>query len=99
MTEELSAEESRRRAAAVTDLLEQIQTGNPTDWWNLTTYRELGDRTPTRAWLDGDHEAVEALIASWYEASERAAERHRNDPEFMAMLRQRRADISRPLSA
>jgi hypothetical protein len=88
---ELSPEESRRRAAALEGILLTIANApdDQSDWWNMTRYPELGDRTPTRAWLDGDHELVEKLVASWYAASEVATERHRNDPEFMEMIRTR----------
>jgi hypothetical protein len=34
-------------------------------------------------------ELIEKLVIDWYAASEVAAERHRNDPEFMAMIREK----------
>ena len=34
-------------------------------------------------------QAVEQLLMDWYAASEAAVERHRNDPEFMAMIREK----------
>jgi hypothetical protein len=85
--------EANRRAAAVNVLLRQIAhpSGVLTEWWNRTRYEQLGDRTPTQAWLAGDHEAVEQLVADWYTASEAAADRRRNDPEFMVVLRQKSA--------
>lgn len=71
-----------------------MSSGAETEWWNHRTYAELGGLTPTQAWLRGDHEAVRELIDGWYRASERAAERCRNDPEFMEMLQERRAAIA-----
>jgi hypothetical protein len=83
--------EANRRAAALNELLRQIadSTGAVTEWWNFSRYEQLGDRTPTQAWLAGDHELVEKLVRDWYAASEAAADRHRNDPEFMAMIREK----------
>ena len=60
----------------------------------MSTYDELAGRTPTEAWLAGDHEAVEQLVQIWYERSEQAAERARNDPDFMEMLEERRRAIA-----
>jgi hypothetical protein len=89
--------ESGRRAAAVNELLRQIglSDGAETRWWNYTGYSELGDRTPTQAWLIGDHEAVEKLVARWYEDSVAVAKRYRSDPELMADLRRRSSALSR----
>lgn len=83
--------ESARRAAGINNLLENIglSQGEVTEWWNHRSYRELGDRTPTQAWLAGDEQAVRALIDRWYEESESATEQRRQDPEFMAMLRRK----------
>jgi hypothetical protein len=81
----------RERARA--DLIANIENGTPSDWFNMTTYAELDDRTPTEAWRAGDHEAVELLIDKWYADSEASAERHRNDPKFMAMIDRRREAI------
>lgn len=95
MGEPLTSLEANRRAAAVNELLRQIagSTGAITEWWNHVRYEQLGDRTPTQAWLAGDHTAVESLVAEWYTASEEAAERRRRDPAFMAMLRDRSAAL------
>jgi hypothetical protein len=30
-------------------------------WWNELVFKELGSRTPTRAWHERDYEAVESL--------------------------------------
>jgi len=91
-----SAYELNRRAAAINNLLRSIgeSNGSETEWWNHRAYEKLGGLTPTQAWLRGDHEAVERLVASWYAATERVAERHRNDPEFMKMLKRRSEAIA-----
>jgi hypothetical protein len=93
---EHGAREAVRRAAAVTELLSRIglSNGAETEWWNYRTYAELGGLTPTQAWRRGDHQAVEHLIADWYDATERSAERFRTDPEFMDSLRQKSAAIA-----
>jgi hypothetical protein len=96
MGSEPEAYEINRRAAAVNELLRQIglSNGADTEWWNCRAYDELGGLTPTQAWLMGDHEAVEKLIADWYAVSELSAERFRNDPDFMDSLRQKSAAIA-----
>jgi hypothetical protein len=88
--------EATRRAAAVTELLSRISLSNgaETEWWNYRAYGELGGLTPTQAWRRGDHQAVEKLIADWYDATERSAEPFRTDPEFMDSLRQKSAAIA-----
>jgi hypothetical protein len=89
--------EGDRRVAAVSELLHLIgmSTGSDTEWWNYQAYDELGGLTPTQAWLRGDHEAVERLIADWYAATERSAERFRDDSEFMDLLRQKSAAVAK----
>ena len=55
MSIELSPEESRRRAAGINELLDQI-ANSPTDksdWWDLTTYDELDGRKRLRLVTDG----------------------------------------------
>jgi hypothetical protein len=96
VSSEHEAREATRRAAAEIELLSQIRLskGAETEWWNNRTYDELGGLTPTQAWLRGDHEAIENLIADWYDATERSAERFRTDPEFMDSLRQKSAAIA-----
>jgi hypothetical protein len=88
--------EATRRAAAENELLAQIASsgGSDTEWWNYRTYDELGGLTPSQAWLRGDHDAVAKVIAAWYDATERSAERFRNDPVFMDSLRQKSAAIA-----
>ena len=78
------------REQARADLIANIENGTPSDWFNLSTYEELNDRTPTEAWRAGDHDAVELLIDQWYAEAEAHAERRRNDPKFMAMIERRR---------
>jgi hypothetical protein len=87
--------ESNRRAAAINELLRHIglSDGAETRWWNLTRYAELGDRTPTQAWLADDHQGVEKLVAQWYADSEAVARRYRDDPDLMASLRERSAAL------
>jgi hypothetical protein len=88
--------ESQRKAAAINCLLGQIglSNGKETEWWNHRSYPELGDRTPTQAWLAGDEEGVRDLVDKWYADSQSAIDEHRRDPEFMAMLR-RKAEAPR----
>jgi hypothetical protein len=88
--------ELSRRAAAVNEILGRIglSSGGYSEWWNLTAYDELGGLTPTQAWLRGEHEAVERLVLSWFDRSEEAAERARNDPAFLRMLNERRQTIA-----
>jgi hypothetical protein len=88
--------ESQRKAAAVNYLLGQIglSDGKTTEWWNHQSYPELGDRTPTQAWLNGDEEGVRRLVDKWYADSRSAIDQHRKDPEFMNALR-RKAETMR----
>lgn len=85
-----------RRAAAVNEILSRIgrSSGEQSEWWNHFAYDELGNRTPTQAWLAGDYEAVERLVLSWYERSEAAADRARSDPAFLRMLEERRRAVA-----
>ena len=84
---ELSEIESQRREDATALLIEELRAGRP-GYWNHP-YEQLGNRTPTEALADGDEAAVRELIAEGYRRSEESAERHRQDPEFMKMLRSR----------
>ena len=88
--------ESQRKAAAINYLLGQIglSNGRETEWWNHRRYPELGDRTPTQAWLAGDEDAVRALVDKWYAETQEAVEEHRGDPDFLSMIR-RKADALR----
>ena len=90
---ELSAIEHQHRADATTPLIEELRAGRP-GYWNHPQVL-LGGRTPTEALADGDEAAVRELIAQAYRASEEGAERHRLDPEFQKMLRER-SSLIRP---
>jgi len=87
--------ESGRKAAATNHLLGQIglSHGKESEWWNHRTYPELGDRTPTQAWLVGDQEAVRQLVDSWYQATRAAIDSHRRDPEFLERTRRKIAAL------
>ena len=91
MTTAENGYESRRKAAAINYLLGQIglSDGRTPEWWNHQTYPELGGRTPTQAWLDGDEEGVRGLVDKWYADSQSGIDQRRRDPEFMAMLRRK----------
>jgi len=82
--------EAERRTEAVDRLLEEMRTdrgirGAPA-WWDHTFVR-LDGRTPTEALQAGDESQVRALVDHWYEESETGAERHRQNPEFVKMIR------------
>lgn len=83
--------ESQRKAAAINFLLGQIGLSNGTEtvWWNHRSYPELGDQTPTQAWLAGNEEGVRKLVESWYAESQAAVDQHRSDPDFIATIRQK----------
>lgn len=85
----MPADEAQRRAAAVNELLRKSGSGSSheTTGWNQRAYDDLGGRTPTRAWLDGDTEMVTALVDRWYVASEAAAECAADDSAFLDHLR------------
>ena len=85
----------RRQAAALNHLLGQIglSTDERAQWWNLVAHSEVGGRTATQAWLAGDADAVTALVEQWYTASSDAAGRAGRDPEFLALLRRKLADL------
>ncbi len=91
----LSEEERRRVAAGFNEILESL--GLPrqelNDWWNLTAFVELRGRTPTRAWLDGDYDAVRNLITSLYAASFSAGERLTNSRALDRMIAERRKGV------
>jgi hypothetical protein len=92
----LDPRELSYRAAAIEDLRERIATSTHAEgeWWNSSTYEESAGRTPTEAWLAGDHGAVVRLVDIWYERSERRSEEIRNDPAFLEMLEERRRPIA-----
>jgi hypothetical protein len=88
--------ELERRAAATEALLNRIgtSTGGDGEWWNYSACAELGDRTPTEAWLAGDQGAVRRLIEIWYERTDHRVEQVRTDPAFLAMIEERRRSIA-----
>jgi hypothetical protein len=96
VSSEPAAYERDGRAAAVNDLLQRIaeSNGSKAEWWNHRAYEELAGLTPTQAWLHGDHDGVERLITSWYEATEREAKRRRSDPDFIGMLKRKSEELA-----
>jgi hypothetical protein len=86
-----NSDEEHRQAAALNHLLGEIglTTAEQTRWWNHVAYPELGDRTPTAAWLAGDIDGVTDLVKGWYDASTSGAGRAAANPDFLAMLRQK----------
>lgn len=88
--------EQTRRQAAIDDLVNRIATssGESDEWWNARTQEDLGGRTPTEAWLVGDHDGVMRLIAGWYRQSDERAEQIRNDPAILEMIEYRRRSIA-----
>jgi hypothetical protein len=86
---DLSDEDVRSAAVGLNDMLADLGYSKVeiTDWWNLLAFKELGGRTPTRAWLEGDHEAVRGFVANLYAASELA--RDHRDPVVLAELNRR----------
>ena len=92
-------QESQRKAAAIDQLLGEIglAADDRTHWWNLVAYRELGDRTPTQAWLAGDEGAVRELVERWYRASAEARDRVVADPGALSALRSRLEELDRRL--
>jgi hypothetical protein len=48
---------------------------------------------PTQAWLAGDSAQVTSLVESWYAAGAKEAERAGGDPDFLAMLRRKLAEL------
>jgi hypothetical protein len=92
--------EVQRKSAAINHLLGRIglSEGKATEWWNHQSYPELGDRTPTEAWLAGDEIGVRKLVDRWYDDTQSAIDEHRRDPEFMAMLRRKAEALRTKLS-
>lgn len=90
-------EEAQRQRAALYHLLGEIGLTKPGEyrWFNSSTHPELGGRTPTEAWLAGNHEGVKSLVLSWSEATTRARHRVVEDPERMAFMRRRLAELDK----
>lgn len=97
MDQSLTPEELAQAARGINAVLADL--GYPeqklNDWWNLVAWPELGDKTPTRAWLDGNTGGVERLVRSIHERNANAARRTADDPQLMDSLRKRRAVLSR----
>ena len=93
--EEMTAEESQRVAAGINQILKDAgyPEGQLGDWWNLIAFKELGGRTPTRAWLDGDHDDVRRLIEHWYAETIKAAAKQSDDESFITFVRSKIADL------
>lgn len=91
----LTDEERRQVAAGFNAILESI--GCPrqelNDWWSLTSFPELGGRTPTRAWLDGDYGLVRDLVTSLYQASTSARQRLTDSRAFEQVLAERKKEV------
>jgi hypothetical protein len=84
------------RQAAIDELLERIgaSTGGAHEWWNHSSYEQLGGQTPTEAWLAGDRDGVVRLILEWYDKTEESAERTLSDPITLRMIEDRRRSIA-----
>jgi hypothetical protein len=80
----------QRRTEAVDRLLAEMRAGQHVGgvaaWWDHP-FVSLGGRIPTEALQTGDEDQVRALIGHWYEQSEQGAERQRQNPEFVKMIR------------
>ena len=92
----LNQVEQVRRQTAIDDLLNRIATpsGESDEWWNASAHEVLGGRTPTEAWLAGDHDGVLRVIAGWYQQSDERAEQIRNDPAMLEMIEDRRRSVA-----
>ena len=91
----LSQIEQARRQAATDELVNRIasSSGDSDDWWNARTHEELRGRTPTDAWLAGDHDGVMRVIAGWYQQTDERAEQIRNDAAMLEMIEDRRRSV------
>jgi hypothetical protein len=87
---DLTPLEASRRAEASENLLADMRAGHgirgAAAWWDHT-FVLLGGRTPTEALSAGDEDQVRALIGHWYEQSEAGAERLRQNPDVVKMIR------------
>jgi len=93
--DELKPEDARRVAAGINEILKALgrQPEDIDGWWNSTSFAELGNRTPTRAWLAGDYEAVRDLIESLQARSLAGAHQAMADPATHRMLRKQLAKL------
>jgi alkanesulfonate monooxygenase SsuD/methylene tetrahydromethanopterin reductase-like flavin-dependent oxidoreductase (luciferase family) len=87
---DLTPQEASRRAEATEKLLDEMRAGGghrgAKGWWDQS-YVRLGGRTPTEALTAGDEDQVRALVQRWYEESEVGAERLRQNPALVKMIR------------
>ena len=88
--------EQARRQAAIDELVDRIATssGDSDEWWNAKTHEELAGRTPTEAWLAGDHDGVMRVIAGWYQQTDERTEQIRNDPAMLEMIEDCRRSVA-----
>jgi len=96
-TNSTSPSEISRQATALSHLLGEIglSGSEQTTWWNLVAQPDLGNRTATQAWLDGDTDAVKALVERWYEATKSAAHRASSSTEYLEILRKKLAELNK----
>ena len=95
--ESTNPEENNRQAAALNHLLGEIglSSNEQTTWWNLVAQPDLGNRTATQAWLDGDADQVRTLVEHWYEMSKSAADRVSSSQELLEILRQKLTELDK----
>lgn len=95
---DLTPLEASRRAEATETLLAEMRAGHgirgAAAWWDHT-FVHLDGRTPTEALQAGDDDRVRALINHWYEESEQGAERQRQNPELVKMIRTKGQGLGR----
>ena len=89
--------EPGRIAAAISDLL--IRNGYPPNqvnsWWDTWTCEALHGRSPLQMWLAGEYQTVWEALRSAYDISEQTAHRLGTDPDHLAFLDQRIAEIQK----
>lgn len=89
--------EPGRIVAAIHDLL--IRHGYPpdrvTEWWTEATWSGLDGRTPRQAWDNHEYQKVYETIRDAYAATEEAIRRLDADPEHVARLDKRIADLKK----
>jgi hypothetical protein len=90
--------EEQRRTEAVDRLLEEMRDGQRdrgvAAWWDHR-FVSLDGRTPTEALQTGHEDRVRGLIDHWYEESEQGAERQRQHPQFVKMIRVKSQAVGR----
>jgi hypothetical protein len=87
---DLTPAEASTRAEATETLVAEMRAGKgprgAKGWWDHPFVR-LGGRTPGEALTAGDENQVRELIQHWYEESEAGAERLRQNPALLKMIR------------